>query len=162
MSKTEQTGAHTDTATGYIAPYALLKSVISVSKQGNGASRVEMPLEAFGKIFELALRQVGFDEAGYLKRNPDVAAAIDKGEIKSAISHFARTGFFENRPMTPPAVDPAYYLKEYPDVDRSIAQRQTKSAADHWVQNGYSEGRAPSSRLAAEVASWRSLLTATM
>jgi hypothetical protein len=144
---------------GYIAPYALLKSIITMSRQGFGGARVEMPLEAFGKIFELALRQVGFDETGYLKRNPDVAAAVSKGEIKSGVAHFARNGFFENRPMTPPAVDAAFYLKQYPDVDRSIALGQIKSAADHWAQNGFEEGRVPSSALVAEVESWRALVS---
>ena len=157
MSNFEKTELKPPSGGGYIAPYAVLKTVIALTKQDDGQDRVEMPLEAFGKIFELALRQIGFDEAGYLAKNPDVADAFGKGEIKSPVGHFARNGYFENRPTTPPALDAAWYLKEYPDVGRSIAQRKIRSAVDHWVQNGFSEGRAPSAQLAGEVAGWRGL-----
>ncbi len=144
---------------GYIAPFSVLKRAISVNKSSDGRVRVDMSLEVFGKIFELALRQVGFDEAGYLERNPDVAKALEKGEIKSAIGHFANNGYFENRPVKAPAADAAWYLKEYPDVAKSVEQGKTRSAGEHWVNNGYFEGRAPSSQLSKEVASWLSLAT---
>ena len=157
MAKTEGTSANGQHRVGYIAPYSVLKQVVAVNKPANGPARVEMPLEVFAKIFELALRQTDFDEAGYLERNPDVAKALGKGEIKSAIGHFARNGYFENRPTTPPAVDTVWYLKEYPDVARSIQQGKIKSAGEHWGHNGFYEGRAPSSQLAGDVAGWRSL-----
>lgn len=157
MSKTENSGTNGHTRVGYIAPYSLMKSVISVTPGGQGQTKVEMPLEVFARIFELALRQTGFDEAGYLDRNPDVAKALSQGQIKSAIGHFARNGYFENRPTTPPAIDTSWYLKEYPDVAKSIQQGKLKSAGEHWGHNGYYEGRAPSSQLALEVGGWRSL-----
>ena len=142
---------------GYIAPFSVLKSAITLNKPSHGGARVEMSLELFGKIFELALRQVGFDEAGYLQKNPDVAKAVEKGEIKSAIAHFAYNGYFENRPVKARAVDASWYLKEYPDVAKSVEQGTIRSAGDHWGNNGYFEGRAPSQQLAKEVESWRAL-----
>jgi hypothetical protein len=158
MSETGQTRSRGGAAAAYIPPYALLKSVIALRRDADGRMRVDMPLEAFGKIFELALRQAGFDEAGYVRRNPDVAAAIARGALKSGLGHFARNGFFEDRPMTPPALDAAFYLKEYPDVGRSIAQRKIESADDHWTRNGFQEGRAPSAELVEEVSSWLALV----
>ena len=156
MSKTENSSTNGHTRVGYIAPYSMMKSVMSVTTK-EGQARIDMPLEVFARIFELALRQTGFDEAGYLDRNPDVAKALSNGQIKSAIGHFARNGYFENRPTTPPAVDTSWYLKEYPDVAKSIQQGKLKSANEHWGHNGFYEGRAPSSQLAQEVGGWRSL-----
>ena len=143
---------------GYIAPFSVLKPAFSMSKRSDGQNRVDMPLEVFAKIFEMALRHIGFDEPGYLARNPDVARALENREIDSAIGHFARNGYFENRPVNPPPADSSWYLKEYPDVARSIDQGKTKSANAHWGDHGYYEGRAPSSHLAAEVAGWHTLV----
>ena len=160
MSKTESSSTNGNTRVGYIAPYSVMKSVIGVAKGPEGPTRVDMPIEVFGRIFELALRQMGFDEAGYLERNPDVAKALGTGQVKSAVGHFARTGYFEGRETTPPALDTSWYLKEYPDVAKSIQQGKLKSANEHWGHNGYYEGRAPSPQLAAEVSGWRSLTPA--
>ena len=143
---------------GYIAPYSVLKSAISLNKPSHGGARVEMSLELFGKIFELALRQVGFDEAGYIEKNPDVAKALENGEIKSAIAHFACNGYFESRRTAGPTLDATWYLNQYPDVAKSIKRGKLQSAGEHWRESGYYEGRAPSSRLAAEVAAWRALV----
>ena len=142
---------------GYIAPFSVLKPAITLNKPSHGGARVEMSLELFGKIFELALRQVGFDETGYLEKNPDVSKAVEKGEIKSAIAHFAYNGYFENRRTATPALDATWYLHQYPDVAKWVEQGKLKSANDHWLQNGYYEGRAPSSQLSREVASWAAL-----
>ena len=143
---------------GYIAPFSVLKSAISLKKLSDGQERVEMSLEAFGKIFELALRHCGFDEAGYIAKNPDVAKALETGVIKSATAHFARNGYFENRRTTLPALDAAWYLSRYPDVAKWVEQGKIKSTADHWQQNGYFEGRVPSAGVAKEVAGWLSLV----
>jgi hypothetical protein len=157
MSNSDETKRSGQAQVGYLPPYSVLKPAFSF-RQADGQSRVEMPLELFGRIFELALRQIGFDEIDYLEKNPDVAMAVSKGQIKSAIGHFARSGYFEHRPISPVAADPAWYLKEYPDVARSVEHGKTRSASDHWRENGYREGRAPSSQLAGEVASWRSFI----
>jgi hypothetical protein len=38
-----------------------------------------------------------FDETGYLLANPDVAAAIKTGRVKSGWKHFTDIGYTENR-----------------------------------------------------------------
>lgn len=40
-----------------------------------------------------------FDEAGYLEANPDVAAAVTRGDWSSGRAHFEQFGHAENRPM---------------------------------------------------------------
>ena len=53
------------------------------------------------KVFR-ALRTGGsFDEATYLECNPDVAAAVARGEIKSGLDHYRLCGRHENRPLHP-------------------------------------------------------------
>ena len=44
-----------------------------------------------------------FDEAGYLRLNPDVAEAVERGQIASGWDHYVRYGFYENRAGTPAA-----------------------------------------------------------
>jgi SAM-dependent methyltransferase len=45
----------------------------------------------------LADLPIDFDEAGYLRENPDVAAAIALGSFKSGAEHFRRYGSYERR-----------------------------------------------------------------
>jgi len=44
-----------------------------------------------------------FDEAGYRQLNPDVAAAVARGQFVSGWDHYVRYGFYENREGTPEA-----------------------------------------------------------
>jgi len=43
----------------------------------------------------------GFDEAAYLKLNPDIRAAVDEGIFSSGLAHYVAHGRNENRPGTP-------------------------------------------------------------
>jgi hypothetical protein len=56
-------------------------------------------LELVGRF----IRQIDVDEAGYRREYPDVAQAIERGEIVSARDHFLEFGYFEGRDPTPPA-----------------------------------------------------------
>ena len=46
-------------------------------------------------------REPDFDEAWYLKQNPDVAEGIARGEIESARHHYLTHGYEEGRPGCP-------------------------------------------------------------
>ena len=81
----------------------------------------------------LLLRQSGlFDEAWFLGRHPDLAAAgVD------ALTHFHRWGWREKR-WPNPYFDPAYYVERYEDVrERGI------DPLYHYVCWGEAEGRRP-------------------
>ena len=40
-----------------------------------------------------------FDEAGYLRLNPDVRLALERGQIQSGHAHYLRFGMAEGRPV---------------------------------------------------------------
>lgn len=88
--------------------------------------------EAFAKIF---------DEKWYLSNNPDVAKAIRKNVLSSAMSHFAMSGIYEGRLPCSFPLDEENYLQQHQDVARSIESGELESAAEHFFRIGYLEGR---------------------
>ena len=97
-----------------------------------------------------------FDSAGYLKNNPDVAAAIANGTFKgTAQDHYDQFGKKEVRPGGREATageteaaaaaktfDSAKYLADNPDVAKAIANGTFKgNAFDHYWQLGRNEVR---------------------
>lgn len=76
----------------------------------------------------------------YLLLNPDVAAAVARGEM-TAEQHFENYGKAEGR-IASLWFDPAGYLAQYPDVAEAVAKGLT-NAYDHFAQYGMAEGRAP-------------------
>lgn len=79
-----------------------------------------------------------FDEAWYLRTNPDVAAAVEAGEI-DAWTHFQQSGRFEGR-APGPLFDPDHYLTQNPDVAVAVENGQT-NAYDHFLAFGAEEER---------------------
>lgn len=85
----------------------------------------------------------GFDEAFYLAQNPDVAAAVARGDFVSGYAHYLQYGMAEER--DPDALfDSAWYLAQNPDVDAAVAQGVFDSAYEHYLAYGSDEGRLPS------------------
>lgn len=85
---------------------------------------------------------VAFDEAYYLKTNPDVAAAVKRGEFKSGLQHYQRHGAKEGR--NPNAdFNEAYYLKQNPDVAAAVKKGDFPSAFAHYQEWGAKENRKP-------------------
>src|SRR5271163_720483 len=56
--------------------------------------------------------EVGFDEAGYLIANPDVAAAVRNGSIESGWKHFLQHGRAEGRRLRRPSLIRAAKLRK--------------------------------------------------
>ncbi len=78
---------------------------------------------------------LAFDATYYLQQNPDVAAAISRGQFTSAQQHYDLFGRFENR--NPSAYfSTSFYLSEYPDVARAGVNPLT-----HFLTFGLKEGR---------------------
>ena len=114
---------------------------------------------------------VGFDEELYLKLNPEVDAAVQKGEIASGVAHWMLCGRDEERAGRRPSIlheqhyrvmpdrkrpptseeiaafDARAYLEANNDVRRAIGNAPG-DALNHWINYGRLEGRvAPNSKL---------------
>jgi len=80
-----------------------------------------------------------FDIGFYLNSNPDVLAAVSRGEM-TAFEHFVNHGAKEGR--SPAAqFNAAAYLIAYPDVANAVGSGQMHSAWYHFVTFGVLEGR---------------------
>lgn len=83
-----------------------------------------------------------YDEAWYLARYPDVAAAITAGTYASGRDHWLVHGMAEGR--SPSLLfDSAWYLAHNPDVASAVAAGST-TAYGHFQDFGMAEGRAGS------------------
>ena len=89
---------------------ALLPAILTLSSQGVSIEILESPLELAGKSrggvhflpgslwdWLIGLNSL-FDEAAYLRANPDIAAAVTAGAFRSGWEHYQRFGQLEDRP----------------------------------------------------------------
>jgi len=88
----------------------------------------------------------GWDEAAYLRANPDVAAALRRGGagVSSGYDHYINYGIGERRQTAPNlgGMSEQEYLARNPDVAAAVQRGQYASAWDHWNQFGRNEVRA--------------------
>lgn len=84
-----------------------------------------------------------FDEAAYLRQNPDVWQAVMQGAFASGYEHFITNGWLQGR--NPSCVyDEAYYLSTNPDVAQAVAAGSFHSGLEHFARFGHVELRDPS------------------
>ena len=89
-----------------------------------------------------------FDEAWYLSQNPDVAAAVASGAVRSGYDHWLDCGKAEGR-IAPPGYDEgetfdeAFYLRAYPMAAREIAAGRAVDGLAHYRQRGRKRGYLP-------------------
>src|ERR1035437_10178245 len=76
-----------------------------------------------------------FNEAFYLRQNPDVAAAVDAGVFKSGWDHFVDRGWQECRTVSP-WFDNDSYLSANPDVAAALSAHSLSSPFEHFVLFG--------------------------
>jgi hypothetical protein len=126
----------------YLPPFEIIKSMLNVISV-RGKTRVDMTYEDLQGLIRTLLSVVEVDEDFYLSRNPDVAAGIRNGSIRSAWEHFVDHGYFEGRLPYRIEVDEQWYLQTHPDLVRSIAGGEYATAQAHFDGPGYSEGRRP-------------------
>ena len=89
-----------------------------------------------------------FDEAFYLAQNPDVAAAVERGEFSSGEEHFIRFGQAEGRQPAPSAptnltFNEEFYLQANPGVAAAVERGEFSSGLEHFLLFGQAEGRLP-------------------
>ncbi|XWK90749.1 MAG: hypothetical protein U7127_12070 [Phormidium sp.] len=94
-----------------------------------------------------------FDEQFYLRKNPDVAAAVTSGNLSSGLTHYLQFGQSENRSgtnfnefaysgitrATPPS---SFNLeKANPDVEAAVKAGLFGSTLEHYIKFGQFEDR---------------------
>lgn len=140
----------------YVPPPSVMKKLVRRSVGLTGEETVSMPAPVYNKLLETALAAV-FDDDAYLKRFPDIKAAIDAGKLQSALQHFLVFGYGEGRPPRQYDVDEAWYLSTYRDVAKAVGAGQVGNATQHFEAFGFAEGRAPNRNYEKTVAEWRRL-----
>jgi hypothetical protein len=88
---------------------------------------------AAARELERYLNFSAFDDAIYRRLYPDVASAVDAGQIASARDHFRAHGFDEGRL---PSFNEDLYLALNPDVAEAVANGGIESGIDHWLRHG--------------------------
>lgn len=143
----------------YIPPYdAVLQNAGTSRADLEGATEVTIPMGLFKFLMQLAVANGDFNEAGYLKANPDVAEAVESGEIESARLHYIGYGYFEGRLGATPEVDERWYLRSYPDVGAAVKAGRLSSAREHFAMAGAGEWRSPGPRYEGDAAQWKKAL----
>ena len=110
-------------------------------------------LEGFGIPYKSTIQQtitkidykgddVMFNEGFYLKKYPDVAAAVKKGVFTSGYDHYKKYGQKEKRlpvPPMPTEFNEAEYLELNPDVAKAVKDGSFVSGAHHYMIYGWEE-----------------------
>jgi hypothetical protein len=129
----------------FVPPYIpLLKSLNASKAEAEEAGEITVPLPLLKLLLQIALAQVDFNEDNYLRANPDVRAAVERGDVESGLMHFIGYGYFEGRGGGMAIVDEEWYLGRYPDVRAAVEVGTVKSAEQHFHSVGAGEGRSPS------------------
>lgn len=95
------------------------------------------------KLMEPLLARITVDEPWYLKQYPDVEAAILKGLVPDARTHYVRYGYYEHRLPYAIQVNESWYLTEYPDIQQAVDSKAFTSGQHHYETVGFREGRFP-------------------
>jgi hypothetical protein len=93
-------------------------------------------------------RYYGFDERDYLRCNPDVWAAVRRGEFASGFQHYQTNGRREGRRLHcgerrygGGEFDEREYLQCNPDVWAAVRRGEFASGFQHYQTFGRNEGR---------------------
>ena len=100
-----------------------------------------VPADILEQLISLAFGPMVFSDKNYLSQNPDIAAAITRKELASALQHFIWSGIKEKRELSYKPFDPKRYLQLNPDLADSLPSTSAESLTDHWMTVGWLEGR---------------------
>lgn len=126
----------------YLPPFEQLKSFLTVSNI-KGELMVSCTYDNIVEMFRQMIAGIEVDEAWYLERYPDIAAAIRRGDVPSAQWHFVNDGYFEGRMPFQIHVDEHYYLANNAGIAEYVRKGLLESGQQHFEENGYAEGRLP-------------------
>jgi hypothetical protein len=143
----------------YIPPFdSLLNALGATRKEFNRVDQITLPVPLLKILLQMANAASDFNESGYLRENPDIAAAVKTGEIQNAKLHYIGFGYFEGRLGAVPEVDDSWYLGSNPDVAKAVARQEVASASEHFNVIGAGEGRSPSKKYETVAAQWKKVL----
>ena len=80
----------------YLPPFEVLRSFLAITNV-EGELMVSCSYENLIQMLRQMIIGVEVDESWYLQRYPDIAEAIELGDIGSAQEHFDSNGFAEGR-----------------------------------------------------------------
>ncbi len=126
----------------YVPPFEAIKQHLKFATI-RGDTVVSMKYEEAQQMIRALLSAFEVDEPWYLLQNPDVAAGIKDGTIRSARQHFIDHGYFEGRSPFSVQIDEQWYLEQNPDVAETVKLGDYTSAQHHYDGPGYREGRLP-------------------
>jgi hypothetical protein len=140
----------------YVPPFdSLLKAIGITRAEIENSSVVAVPTELLKLLLQVTIASGDFNEVGYLRDNPDIAAAVKSGKLEDARLHYVGFGYFESRTGATPEVDEAWYLRTYPDVAEAVATKTVASAAEHFRVIGAAEGRSPNAFYVPAAEQWK-------
>ena len=113
---------------------------LALTGRGSASQPVSLPQPVVIQMMKMAFRDE-LDESWYLTQNPDVAEAIEKKSVKSALDHFVASGIFEGRLPRAYPLDEQDYGQRHRDVAQSIEAGRVGSASEHFFRIGFIEGR---------------------
>jgi hypothetical protein len=104
-------------------------------------NEVTLDINLFREILSAAiLSSKHFNSDFYIKNNPD----LEKSKFaNSAITHYARSGYFMNKLPSSIKIDEEFYLKENIDIKDGVLKNTIRDLQEHFDANGFYEGRLP-------------------
>jgi hypothetical protein len=143
----------------YVPPYAALVRSLDTTPSAIASGRaVAIPASLFRLLLQMAVACSDFDEERYLRANPDVKEAVERGDVESGHVHYVGFGYFEGRLGGMDEVDEAWYLRAYPDVAQALRDSQVASASQHFYAVGGGEGRSPNADQQEAALRWKKTL----
>ncbi|MCG4256298.1 hypothetical protein K6W27_03260 [Acetobacter senegalensis] len=140
-------------------PYALLSRALGYDIFAAKEENVSVPHTLLLFLLQEYVAHAPFDEASYLTANPDVAAAVARGDFSSGRQHFLQRGYQEEREGHQPAFSEGWYLQQNPDVAIAVQLGDWPSGQAHYQAHGKTEWRSPSPETQPAYARWQSLFS---
>jgi hypothetical protein len=126
----------------YLPSIHQILAILGITHQDLEAKTASVSIDGLKYLIGEVLQHINVDEVWYLRRYPDVAAAILGGDMASASTHFRVSGFFEGRVPWEMPFDPKYYIHQYSDLLTVFDASDVGALQRHYETKGYYEGRA--------------------
>ncbi|MEF2074016.1 hypothetical protein [Consotaella aegiceratis] len=119
-----------------------IKRALQLRGFDEGHKTLTMNRDGFLALLDQVIRASPFDEDFYLSAYPDVAAAVEQGEIETGFEHYKRFGFYEGRFPGFRGFDPDAYVAANPDLASFKGRLDyEKALREHYHHYGFVEGR---------------------
>jgi hypothetical protein len=119
-----------------------LLKVCNIRGWQEGHKTLTCDRDGLAAILREMLRAAPFDEKWYLKQYPDVAEAVERGDVSSGREHYIYLGYFEGRLPGLNGFDVNAYCSSNPDLEHILQEPGADMKAKaHFIEYGYREGR---------------------